>query len=110
MISLNVYLTPKTDKVKELESVIHDQWIAAMATQPGFLRAALLKPFPDEDLITLDAIKPQHVYEVVAYWETEKQRVDWTQKPIHEKVWTAVLDASENVTYTVQTIEQSWNV
>ena len=81
-----------------------------MATQRGFLRAAMLKPFPAEELIALDAVNPQHMYEIVAYWKTEVQRVDWTQKPIHEKVWTAVLAASKNVTYTVQTIEQSWNV
>ena len=70
----------------------------------------MLKPFPAEELIALDAVNPQHMYEIVAYWKTEVQRVDWTQKPIHEKVWTAVLAASKNVTYTVQTIEQSWNV
>ena len=110
MISLNVYLTPRSGKAAELESVVRDRWIKAMAEQPGFLRAAALRPFPDDELAALEATRPQNAYEVVAYWETEAQRVDWTQRSIHAEVLADVLAASESVTYTLQTVEQSWNM
>ena len=48
MISLHVYMTPKANRDSELEAGIRDKWIAAMSEQPGFLRAALLKPFPSD--------------------------------------------------------------
>ena len=110
MISLNVYLTPKSGRAAELESVVHDRWIKTMSEQPGFLRAAALKPFPDDELVSLQAIRPENAYEVVTYWETEAQRVAWTQRPIHDEVWADVLAASESVTYTLQTVEGSWNM
>ena len=110
MISLNVYLTPKTGKTKELESAIRDRWIEAMAEQPGFLSAAVVKPFPDDELAALEATKPQSAYEVVSYWNSEAERVAWTQRPIHNEVWAHVVNATESITYTLQTVEQSWNL
>ena len=50
MITLNVYLTPREGRAEELKSAVRDKWLAAMAQQPGFLRAAVLKPFPDDEL------------------------------------------------------------
>ena len=75
MISLNVYLTPNAGKAEELESAIRDRWVKAMVEQPGFLSAAMVKPYSDDELAALEATKPQSAYEVVSYWNTEAERV-----------------------------------
>ena len=110
MISLNVYLTPNAGKGEELESAIRDKWLTAMVEQPGFVSAAMVKPFSDDELAALEATKPQSAYEVVSYWNTEAERVAWTQRPIHNEVWEHVVNASESVAYTVHTVEQAWNL
>ena len=68
MITLHVYLTAKPGKESEVEATIRDSWIKAMAEQPGFLHAALLRPFSDEELDALGAMKPSHTFEVVSFW------------------------------------------
>ena len=81
MISLHVYMTPKANKEGELEAGIRDKWMAAMSEQRGFLRAALLKPFPDEELDKLQAAKPASTFETVAFWRTEEERLAWVARP-----------------------------
>jgi heme-degrading monooxygenase HmoA len=110
MIALNVYLTPKAGKAAELESAIRDVWIKAMTEQPGFLRAATLKPFAADELVKLEAMQPQHTYEVVSYWTTEEERAAWAARDIHQEVWPQVADAAEDISYTLQTVEQNWNL
>ncbi len=110
MISLNVYFTPKPGKDGDLESAIRDKWVAAMSEQPGFLRAAILKPFPEDDLARLQAIKPQSALEVVAFWRSEDERAAWVARPIHNQVFLPLLELSDRVTYTVQTVEHAWEL
>ena len=110
MISLHVYLTPKAGKDQELESAVRDKWMAAMAEQPGFLRAATVKPLSDDELAKLEAIKPESTYEVVSLWRSESERQAWVARPIHDQVFSHVLEAAESVTYTVQTVDHSWNL
>ena len=110
MISLNVYLTPKEGMAQKLESAIQDVWIKAMIEQPGFIRAATVTPYSDDALAALEASKPEHAYEVVSYWRTEEERVAWTERDIHQEVWPQVVGAAESIGYTLQTVEQSWNM
>ena len=110
MISLNVYLTPKAGREQDLEVAIRDGWIRAMSEQPGFLRAATIKPFPDDELAKVGAITPQSAYEVVAYWRSESERAAWVQRPVHDEVFARVVEACESVSYTLYTVEQSWNL
>ena len=110
MISLHVYLTPKPGRDKELESAIRDKWLTAMAEQPGFLSAALVKPFPDDELAKLGAVKPQSAYEAVSFWRSEKERLAWVDRPIHDEVSAYVTEASETYSYSMQTVEHSWNL
>lgn len=110
MISLNVYLTPKAGKAGELESAVREGWLGTMAAQPGFLSAALLKPFGDDELAKLQAVKPTGAFELVAFWRSEEERAAWVARPIHDEVFGPVIAASESVSYTVQTVERSWNL
>ena len=110
MIALSVYLTPKTGKAEELESAIRDRWVKAMSEQPGFLRAATLEPFPDDELAKLEAVKPDSAYEVVSFWRSEEERAAWVARPIHDEVFRFVMDAAESLTYTLQTVEQDWSM
>ena len=110
MISLNVYLTPKAGKASELEAAVRAGWMGAMVEQPGFLSAALLKPFGDEELAELQAVKPTGAFELVAFWRSEEARAAWVARPIHDDVFRPVIAASESVSYTVQTVEHSWNL
>jgi len=110
MIALNVYLTPKAGRAEDLQKSIKDKWIAAMAEQPGFLRAAMVTPFSDEELDKLGAAKPVSTYEVVSFWRTEQERLDWVARPIHDEVYAYVIDASEKLSHTLQTVEESWNM
>ena len=82
MISLHVYLNPKSGTAAELEASIRDSWLKAMATQPGFISAALLTPFSDDALDALGASKRPTVYEVVSFWESEDLIVDWAGYPL----------------------------
>ena len=81
-----------------------------MAEQPGFLSAALLRPYPDDELAELQAVKPQSVYEVVAFWSSEVERRAWVARPIHDEVFAPVIEAADSLTYTLQTVERSWNL
>ena len=110
MISLHVYLTPKNGNEKVLEASVRDKWMAAMAKQPGFLSGAMIKPYSDQELEKLSAAKPCSPYEVVSFWKSEKERLEWVARPIHDQVFSQVLDAAESVSYTLQTVEDSWNL
>lgn len=110
MISLHVYMTPKANKQIELETGIKDKWIAAMSKQPGFLKAVLLKPFPDNILNELNASKPISACEIVSFWESEAKRQEWVARPIHDQVFNPLLDLTDKVSYTLQTIEHNWNL
>ena len=87
MISLHVYLTPKPGKERELESAIRDGWLQAMSDQPGFLSAALVTPYSDDELAELHATKPRSVYEAVSFWRSEPERREWAARPIHDEVF-----------------------
>ena len=110
MISLHVYLTPKTGREADLESAVRDGWLKAMAEQPGFLSAALLKPYSDDELAELEAGKPQSAYEAVAFWSSEAARLAWVARPVHDEVFAPVIEAAGKLTHTLQTVERSWNL
>ena len=110
MISLNVYLTPKPGRIQELERAIKDVWLAAMETQPGFIRAALNRPFSDTDLAALEASRPSYDVEVVSYWTSEKERLEWAARDIHQEVWPQVVEETETVSYTLFDVEDEWNM
>jgi len=108
MISLHVTMTAKPGNEAALESGIRDSWIAAMEKQPGFLHAALLKPFSDDALDALGALKPSHTFEVVSFWESEELRLEWVARPIHDQVFMPLLELTESVAFTLQTIVHRW--
>jgi heme-degrading monooxygenase HmoA len=110
MISLHVYLTPKAGRERELDAAVRDEWLAAMSEQPGFLSAAVAKPFSDEELDGLGALKPGHALEAISFWRSEGDRLAWVARPIHDQVFAKVIEASESVTYTLQTVEQGWGL
>ena len=110
MISLHVYMTAKPGKEAELEAMISESWMAAMSTQSGFLRAAVLKPFSDEALDRLGALKPSHTFEVVSFWESEGLRLEWVAIPIHDQVFIPMLELTESVASTLQTVEHGWSM
>ncbi|MDA1298188.1 MAG: antibiotic biosynthesis monooxygenase [Chloroflexi bacterium] len=110
MISLHVYMNAKPGKEAELEAGIRDSWIAAMSKQPGFLRAALLKPFSDEALDALGARKPSHTFEVVSFWESEELRLEWVARPVHDRVFMPLLELVDSVAPTLQTVEHGWEL
>ena len=110
MISLHVYLTPKAGKERELDSAVRDEWLAAMSEQPGFLSAAVVKPFADEELDSLGALKPGPAIEAISFWRSDRDRLEWVATPLHDRVFARVIEASDSVTYTLQTVERSWNL
>ena len=110
MIALHVYLSPKSGKKAEMEAVIRDSWIAAMSEQPGFLRAAILTPFPGKALEALGAKKPPHAFEVVSYWESEKLRLEWVARPVHDRVFNPLVALAESVSFTLSDVEHCWNM
>ena len=110
MITLHVYLTAKPGKESDLEAGIRNSWIAAMAEQPGFLHAALLKPFSDEALDALSGLKPAHTFEVVSFWESEEKRLEWVARPIHDQVFMPLFDNVADVKHTLATVEHSWEL
>ncbi len=103
-------MTPKPGKASELEAGIRDNWMGAMAEQPGFLRGVVLKPFSDEELAKLEAAKPLTAFEVVAFWQTEEERLEWVARPVHDEVFLPLLDLADDVSYTLQTVEHDWNL
>ena len=108
MISLHVYLTPKSGLEIDLDRAVREGWLTAMAEQPGFIGAAVVKPFPDEELDALGASKPDSSIEAISFWRSEQERLEWVARPIHDEVFDRVMEASQHVSYTLQTVEQSW--
>ncbi len=100
MITLHVYLTPKPGQAEALQAAILDPWISTMSEQPGFVQAAMLTPFEDEDSEDI---------EVVSYWESEELRLEWVARPIHDEVFAPIMEHAESVSPTVKTVSQTWN-
>jgi heme-degrading monooxygenase HmoA len=109
MISLNVYLSPKSGRDAELVSAIR-KWLGGMSQQPGFVNAAILKPYAAEELAKLEALTPPTPIEVVCFWRSESERLEWVTRPIFEEVYPPVEEAADAITFTMQTVEHSWNV
>ncbi len=110
MISLNVYLTPKAGKQAELRKAIVDVWMPAMEKQPGYIRAALLTPVSDKDLEEVGGMKPDFVFELVALWRTEQERREWVARDIHQEVFPVVMENTENASYTIFEVDESWGM
>ena len=110
MISLHVYLTPKPGMEAALDAAVCEDWLPALVEQPGAISAASVKPFPDDDLEALGALKPDAAVEAVCFWESEQARLDWVARPLHDEVFAKVVEAAESVSYTLQDVEKSWNV
>ena len=110
MITLHVYMNPRPGKSAELEAGIRDSWLAAMAEQPGFVSAAVLKPFADEALYALQAAKPGHRFEIVAFWRSEQERLEWVARPIHDQVFLPLLELADDVSFTLKDVTSVWNV
>ena len=108
MISLHVYLTPLTGKISDLKVAVTETWLPAMTKQPGFINAYLLQPFSDIELKKNDANIPDHDLEVVAFWRSEKERLEWVARPIHDQVFNQVLSSTKKVTYTLKTVKNNW--
>jgi heme-degrading monooxygenase HmoA len=101
VITLHVYLTPKTGRSDALSAAINDPWISTMAEQPGFVQAAMLTPFNDDSSEDI---------EVVSYWESEELRLEWVARPVHDEVFAAIMENAESVSPTVKTVSNKWNV
>jgi heme-degrading monooxygenase HmoA len=110
MISLHVYLNPKSGKTAELEVRVRDSWLKAMATQPGFISAAVLTPFSDDALDALGASKPKTAYEVVSFWESEELRMEWVARPIHDQVFMPLMDLADDISFTLNDVANEWNL
>ena len=108
MITLHVYLTAKAGMEDALDAAVSDGWLPAMAQQPGFISAAVVKPFGDEQLEALQAFKPEAAMEVVCFWRSEQERVEWVERPIHDEVWTKVEEVAASALHTLQTVQRSW--
>ncbi len=81
-----------------------------MAEQPGFVSAAVLTPFSDDALAKLQAAKPDTNLEVVSFWRSEEERLEWVARPIHDEVFLPLLDMAENISFTLQTVTDGWNL
>jgi len=103
MITLHVYLTPKSGQSDALRSAIQDPWISTMSEQPGFVQAAMLTPFGDDAESSNDI-------EVVSYWESEELRLEWVARPIHDEVFAGIMELAETISPTVKTVSTKWNV
>lgn len=110
MISLHVYLNPKSGKAAELEASVRDGWLKAMATQPGFISASLLTSFSDVALDALGASKRETAYEVVSFWESEELRLEWVARPIHDQVFMPLMDIADDISFTLNDVAESWNL
>jgi heme-degrading monooxygenase HmoA len=101
MITLHVYLTPKSGEGDALRTAINDPWISTTADQPGFVQAAMLTPFGDDSSEDI---------EVVSYWESEELRLEWVARPIHDEVFAGIMANAETVSPTVKTVTSTWGV
>ena len=101
MITLHVYLTPKSGQAEALQTAIRDTWIATMSEQPGFTRAAMLTAFEDEGSEDI---------EVVSSWESEQLRLEWVARPVHDQVFEPIIALAESIESTVKSVSHTWNV
>ena len=113
MISLNMRLTARPGEEHVLESAIVDKWIDAMAKQPGFVKAVMLKPYSAEARAPIGLPDPGFTFEVISFWKSEEERAAWAKRPIHNDVMQHVNDAvplPEGKRGMLFTVEHSWNL
>ena len=72
-----------------------------MAKQPGFVQAAMLTQFDNESSEDI---------EVISYWESEKLRLEWVARPIHDEVFASIMDLAETISPTVKTVSNTWSI
>ena len=71
------------------------------------MSSKVMKP-SDIELKKIDAKIPDHDLEVVAFWVSEQERLEWVARPIHDQVFNQVLSSTEKVSYTLQRVENNW--
>ncbi len=81
-----------------------------MSEQPGFVSAAILRPFSDDALAKLEAATPDTELEIVSFWRSEEERLEWVARPIHDEVFLPLLDMAEDLSFTLQTVTDDWNL
>ena len=101
MITLHVHLTPKLGQYESLKSKINDPWISTKSRQPGFIQAAMLTQFDDES---------SEAIEVISYWESEALRLDWVARPVHDEVFSSIMDLAETISPSVKTVSNTWSI
>ena len=62
----------------------------------------------DIELKKIDANMPDHDLEIVAFWASEQERLEWVARPIHDQVFNQVLSSTKKVTYTLKTVKNNW--
>jgi heme-degrading monooxygenase HmoA len=72
-----------------------------MSKQPGFVQAAMLTQFDDESSEDI---------EVISYWESEALRLDWVARPVHDEVFSSIIDLAETISPTVKTVSNTWSI
>ena len=81
-----------------------------MSEQPGFLAAAVVRPYEPTEFEALGGLIPAYTLEAVSFWRSESERQAWAALPIHDEVFDKVLDAAKDVSHTLQNVDQSWGL
>ena len=48
--------------------------------------------------------------EVISYWESETLRLDWVAQPVHDEVFSSIIDLAETISPTVKTVSNTWSI
>lgn len=79
MITLHISMTVTSGEVAALERLYADVYIPAIAKQPGFRCAQLLR-----------AYREPNAYEIDIVFDDEGSRSRWASSPEHEMAWPRI--------------------
>jgi heme-degrading monooxygenase HmoA len=96
-IQLHVDLSVDPAKEDEMLRIFHSQFRPAASKQPGFKDLEMLKLRSK----LAGVAPPGSNYRFVLTFESEEQRLKWTETPIHKKLWPKIEATLRSKGYTV---------
>ncbi|RLT39578.1 MAG: hypothetical protein DWI57_10055 [Chloroflexi bacterium] len=87
MILLQIYFTIADEQGAAFEAMFTDAYVPALAKQPGFVGATLLRLFPPAVAREIGAAETPFNYQMELRFDTEANRRLWAASAEHSVVW-----------------------
>jgi mannose-6-phosphate isomerase-like protein (cupin superfamily) len=99
MTKLQMFFEIPEDKCQAFEDNYRETYIPALRQQTGYMGSKLIRLYPTNVLKSIGAARPKYNYQMELLFDTEENRVKWTQTDIHNVAWGKTKGMAKNFEY-----------